>query len=103
MSFAHESLSADDYVLCPCNHFQAQYETQIQVGPPRIRNRPGRGGARMVSSGLPVSASGAVHAGHDEAAMSHMLAERRRRVKQKENFTALRKLVPIISKVHFRF
>ena len=56
----------------------------------------------MASSGLPASASGAVHAGHDEAAMSHMLAERRRRVKQKENFTALRKLVPIISKVHFK-
>lgn len=45
------------------------------------------------------SSSGPVHAGHDEAAVNHMLAERRRRAKQKENFTALRKLVPIISKV----
>lgn len=38
--------------------------------------------------------------GHDEAATNHMLAERRRRIKQKENFTSLRKLVPIISKVY---
>lgn len=44
------------------------------------------------------SSSGRVHAGHDEAAATHMLAERCRRKKQKENFTALRKLVPIISK-----
>jgi hypothetical protein len=42
---------------------------------------------------------GPVHTGHDEAAMNHMMAERRRRVKQKENFSALRRLVPIISKV----
>jgi methyl coenzyme M reductase subunit C-like uncharacterized protein (methanogenesis marker protein 7) len=55
-----------------------------------------RGGRRTV--GL-VEHPGPVHAGHDEAAVNHMLAERRRRVKQKENFTALRKLVPIISKV----
>lgn len=39
-----------------------------------------------------------VHRAHGEAATNHMLAERRRRVKQKENFNALRKLVPIISK-----
>ncbi len=46
-----------------------------------------------------ISAARGVPAGHDEAAVNHMLAERRRRVKQKENFTVLRKLVPIISKV----
>jgi hypothetical protein len=46
-----------------------------------------------------ISAGRGVPAGHDEAAVNHMLAERRRRVKQKENFTVLRKLVPIISKV----
>jgi len=45
-----------------------------------------------------ISAARGVPAGHDEAAVNHMLAERRRRVKQKENFTVLRKLVPIISK-----
>ena len=42
---------------------------------------------------------GPVHTGHDEAAMNHMMAERRRRMKQKDNFSALRRLVPIISKV----
>lgn len=47
-----------------------------------------------------IRGSGPVHAGHDEAAINHMLAERRRRVKQKENFAALRRLIPIISKVY---
>ena len=46
------------------------------------------------------SLDGKVAAAHDEAALNHMLAERRRRVKQKENFATLRKLVPIISKVN---
>lgn len=41
------------------------------------------------------------HVAHDEAAVNHMMAERRRRMKQKENFATLRKLVPIISKVLF--
>ena len=60
-----------------------------QTAPPRGERRPreGRGSA--------------AHPGHDEAATNHMMAERRRRIKQKENFAALRKLVPIISKVNF--
>lgn len=62
-----------------------------QVAPSRGGHRPARGGSRIATMGP-------IHAGHDEAAMNHMMAERRRRVKQKENFSALRKLVPIISK-----
>ncbi|XP_073387374.1 transcription factor BHLH42 isoform X2 [Physcomitrium patens] len=45
-----------------------------------------------------IASLGPVNGAHEDAAVNHMMAERRRRVKQKENFTALRKLVPIISK-----
>ncbi|BBN00655.1 protein MpBHLH4 [Marchantia polymorpha subsp. ruderalis] len=38
------------------------------------------------------------HSCHDEAAINHMLAERKRREKQKENFSALRALIPFVSK-----
>lgn len=48
-----------------------------------------------------IASLGPVNGAPEDAAVNHMMAERRRRVKQKENFTALRKLVPIISKVSF--
>lgn len=57
-----------------------------------------RGRRRWGAEHGSIRGSGPIHAGHDEAAINHMLAERRRRVKQKENFAALRRLVPIISK-----
>ncbi|CAM6098863.1 unnamed protein product [Calypogeia fissa] len=40
-----------------------------------------------------------VLSGHDEAAVNHMMAERRRRQKQKENFNALRALIPFVTKM----
>lgn len=40
-----------------------------------------------------------VLSGHDEAAVNHMLAERKRRQKQKENFSTLRSLIPFVSKM----
>ncbi|KAG0616648.1 hypothetical protein M758_5G131500 [Ceratodon purpureus] len=60
-----------------------------QTAPLRGQRRP---------RGARIATTGPVNANHDEAAMNHMMAERRRRVKQKENFSALRTLVPIISK-----
>jgi hypothetical protein len=62
----------------------------LQMSAPNLRGR-----SRATSS----SRGSGVAAAHDEAALNHMMAERRRRVKQKENFATLRRLVPIISKV----
>lgn len=61
---------------------------------PNLRGRR-RWGMEHASSSR---GQGPIHVGHDEAAVNHMMAERRRRMKQKENFTALRRLVPTISK-----
>lgn len=63
---------------------------------PFNQTAPLRGERRL--RGARSATTGAVHSTHDETAMNHMMAERRRRIRQKENFTALRKLVPIISK-----
>ncbi|KAL2642320.1 hypothetical protein R1flu_009907 [Riccia fluitans] len=40
-----------------------------------------------------------INLSHDEAAINHMLAERKRRERQKENFAALRALIPFVSKM----
>ncbi|KAG0622109.1 hypothetical protein M758_3G072800 [Ceratodon purpureus] len=88
---AREGVSNDTYDLKVhqiCEEPRPSF-MQMNTGP-NLRGRRRTVGVEL--------AAGPVHAGHDEAAVNHMMAERRRRVKQKENFTALRRLVPIISK-----
>ncbi|KAG0577647.1 hypothetical protein KC19_5G169700 [Ceratodon purpureus] len=81
--------SVQDYFQIRAESQPAVRSDQMQMNTRNLRGRP-RAGSSSRGSGAA--------AGHDEAALNHMMAERRRRVKQKENFSILRRLVPLISK-----